>query len=296
MSPRSMTGFARVRKTSGEREVVATVKSVNHRGLDVHFRMPSDLDAFENALRASVKRHVIRGHVQVQMSYTSAQDGAAAEVNQALIEAYLSTFHRLSAVHGLRGQPDLNMALQMPGMFAQSDAEPDSELEPLLVAAIDEALDQLNEFRQREGAEIAAEMRARNATVLRCAKQLEELRCKAVPEFQARLSARLAELLKTVELDPQRLAQEVAYLADRTDISEELTRLKVHAVQLEDLLAGGGEVGKKLDFLLQEMHRETNTILSKSTGVGETGIEISDLALQVKAEIEKIREQGLNLE
>lgn len=296
MSPRSMTGFARVRKSAGEREVVATVKSVNHKGLDVHFRMPGELDAFENALRASVKRHVIRGHIQVQMSYTSAQAGAPAEVNQPLIEAYLSTFHRLSAVHGLRGQPDLNMALQMPGMFAQSDAEPDSEMETLLVAAIDEALDRLNEFRQREGVEIAAEMRARNGTVLRCAKQLEELRCKAVPEFQARLSARLAELLKTVELDTQRLAQEVAYLADRTDISEELTRLKVHAVQLEDLLAGGGEIGKKLDFLLQEMHRETNTILSKSTGVGETGIEISDLALQVKAEIEKIREQGLNLE
>ncbi len=296
MSPRSMTGFARVRKTSGDREVVATVKSVNHRGLDVHFRMPGELDAFENALRAAVKRHVIRGHVQVQMSYTSAQDSAPAEVNQPLIEAYLTTFHRLSAVHGLRGQPDLNLAFQMPGMFTQGDAEPDSEMETLLVAAIDEALDRLNEFREREGAEIAAEMRARNGTVLRCAKQLEELRSKAVAEFQARLCARLAELLKAVELDPQRLAQEVAYLVDRTDISEELTRLKVHAVQLEDLLRGGGEIGKKLDFLLQEMHRETNTILSKSTGVGETGIEISDLALQAKAEIEKIREQGLNLE
>lgn len=296
MSPRSMTGFARVRKSAGDREVVAMVKSVNHRGLDVHFRMPGELDAFENALRAAVKRHVIRGHVQVQINCTSAQDSAPAEVNQPLIEAYLTTFRRLSAVHGLRGQPDLNLAFQMPGMFTQGDAEPDSKMETLLVSALDEALDRLNEFRQREGAEIAAEMRARNGTVLRCAKQLEELRSKAVPEFQARLSARLAELLKTVELDPQRLAQEVAYLADRTDISEELTRLKVHAVQLQDLLGGGGEIGKKLDFLLQEMHRETNTILSKSAGVGETGIEISDLALQVKAEIEKIREQGLNLE
>ncbi len=125
---------------------------------------------------------------------------------------------------------------------------------------------------------------------------MAEIRSRAVPEFQARLSERLEELLKTTGIEPQRLAQEVAFLVDRTDISEELTRLKVHAVQLNDLIEGGGEVGKKLDFLLQEMHRETNTILSKSTGVGEVGLELSELALTVKAEIEKIREQGLNLE
>lgn len=291
-----MTGFARVRKALGDSEVVATVKSVNHRGLDVHFRMPAELDAFESALRAAVKRSVIRGHVQLQMKYTSTHDAAPAEVNQALLETYMTTFHRLSAVHGLRGQPDLNLAFQVPGMFVQGDAEPDPELERLLVATVEEALGKLNEFREREGAEIAADMRARNAAVLRCTRQMEELRSGALVEFQARLNERLSELLKSVDLEPQRLAQEVAYLVDRSDISEELTRLKVHAVQLDDLLSGGGEVGKKLDFLLQEMHRETNTILSKSTGVGETGLEITDLGLTVKAEIEKIREQGLNLE
>jgi uncharacterized protein (TIGR00255 family) len=123
-----------------------------------------------------------------------------------------------------------------------------------------------------------------------------DIRSRLGPEFQARLSDKLADLLKEVAVDPQRLAQEVAFLVDRSDISEEITRLKVHAVQLDDLLVGGGEIGKKLDFLLQEMHRETNTILSKSSGVGEAGLEISDLALTVKAEIEKVREQGLNLE
>ncbi|HWR50525.1 MAG TPA: DUF1732 domain-containing protein, partial [Bryobacteraceae bacterium] len=132
--------------------------------------------------------------------------------------------------------------------------------------------------------------------ILDLARRIDTMRGRATTEFQARLTEKLAELLKNSTLDPQRLAQEVAYLADRTDVSEELTRLKVHAVQLHDLLEGGGEIGKKIDFLLQEMHRETNTILSKSTGVGEIGIEISDLALAAKAEIEKIREQGLNLE
>ncbi|HVX66826.1 MAG: YicC/YloC family endoribonuclease [Acidobacteriota bacterium] len=296
MSPRSMTGFARVRKTQGASEVVATIKSVNHRGLDVHFRMPPELDPFENALRAAVKRHVVRGHIQLQVKYTNTQEAASATVNQALLDTYMSTFHRLAAVHGLRGQPDLNLAFQVPGMFVQGDAEPDPELERLLVAAVEEALAMLNAFREREGGEIAADMKARNVAVIRAARRMEELRAKALPEFQTRLSERLGELLKSVELDPQRLAQEVAYLVDRTDISEELTRLKVHAVQLDDLLTAGGEIGKKLDFLLQEMHRETNTILSKSTAVGETGLEITDLALSAKAEIEKIREQGLNLE
>jgi uncharacterized protein (TIGR00255 family) len=125
---------------------------------------------------------------------------------------------------------------------------------------------------------------------------MEELRTGAVPAFQARLATRLAELLGGSSLDPQRLAQEAALLADRSDISEELTRLKVHVAQLEDLIKLGGEVGKKMDFLLQEMSREANTILSKSTGIGEMGMGITDLALAAKADIEKIREQSLNLE
>jgi uncharacterized protein (TIGR00255 family) len=291
-----MTGFARVRKQDGDHEVVASVKTVNHRGLDVHFRMPPELDPFENALRAAVKRHVIRGHVQVQINYSSTGMATASTVNQALLETYLQVFHRVSAIHGLRGDPDLNLAFQIPGMFQASDPEPNESMEAMLVGCVDEALTRMDEFRTREGAEIAADMRERNRIVIQNARRMEELRARAVPEFQARLGERMKELLGSVGLEPQRLAAEVAYLADRTDISEELTRLKVHAVQLDDLLSAGGEIGKKLDFLLQEMHRETNTILSKSTGVGEIGLEITDLALGAKAEIEKIREQGLNLE
>ena len=291
-----MTGFARVRKQDGDREVVASVKTVNHRGLDVHFRMPAELDPFENALRAAVKQHVVRGHVQVQIQYSATGTEAASAVNQAFLETYLQVFHRVSAVHGLHGEPDLNLAFQIPGMFQASDAEPEESMEAFLVQCLEEALVRMDEFRTREGAEIAADMRERDRIVIQNARRMEELRARAVPEFQARLAERMQELLGSVGLDPQRLAAEVAYLADRTDISEELTRLKVHAVQLDDLLSAGGEIGKKLDFLLQEMHRETNTILSNSTGVGEIGLEITDLALGAKAEIEKIREQGLNLE
>jgi uncharacterized protein (TIGR00255 family) len=296
MTPRSMTGYARIRKLVDDREVVVSVKSVNHRGLDVHFRMASELDAFENAMRNAVKRRIARGHIQIQVRVTGSNGAAPSNVNRGVIEAYITAFRRMAAVHGLSGDPDLNAALRVPGVFEAAEEEPDPELEAVLVSALDEALGMLNQFREREGAEISAEMQARNTTVLRCAREMAEIRSRAVPEFQARLTERLEDLLKTAAIDPQRLAQEVAFLVDRTDISEELTRLKVHAVQLNDLLEGGGEVGKKLDFLLQEMHRETNTILSKSTGVGEPGLEISELALTVKAEIEKIREQGLNLE
>jgi uncharacterized protein (TIGR00255 family) len=291
-----MTGYARVRKLAGERDLVVALKSVNHRGLDVHFRTPAELEPFEGAMRGAIKRHIARGHLQVQVWVAAGRTAAPVAVNQRFLETYIAAFRETATACGIEGQPDLNAALRVPGMFETAQEEPDPEMERLLVEAVEEAIGILNQFREREGAEIAAEMRARNATVLECAGRMEELRSRVAPELQARLTEKLAELTANPAIDPQRLAQEVAFLVDRSDISEELTRLKVHAGQLEQLLARGGEVGKKIDFLLQEMHRESNTILSKSSGAGATGLEVSDLALQVKAEIEKIREQGLNLE
>jgi len=296
MTPHSMTGYARVRKLYGEREISVSVKSLNHRGLDLHFRMPPELDPFENALRNAVKRRILRGSLQISVRVTGQGAVAPVTVNQQFVDAYIAAYRRMAAQHGFLGDPDLNAAFRISGVFETADQEPDPELERLLVEALEEALELLDQFREREGGETAADMRARNATVLECVRRMEALRARAVPEFQARLSAKLAELLGNSAIDAQRLAQEVAVLVDRSDISEELTRLRVHAVQLEELLVKGGEIGKKLDFMLQEMHRETNTILSKSTGGGECGLEIGELALTVKAEVEKIREQGLNLE
>jgi uncharacterized protein (TIGR00255 family) len=296
MSIRSMTGFARVRKPHGEGEMIASIKSVNHRGLDVHFHMPPELDQFENSLRSAVKRKVLRGHVQIQIRFTGARNLEPAVLNRALLETYISTFRRAATTHDLPGAPDLNAAFRLPGMFEPVDPEPDPEMEARLLAAAEEALDILNEFREREGAETGEEMRERATRIRDWAASMEGLRDQALPRFQARLTERLRELLSGAGLEPQRLVQEAAILADRSDISEELTRLKIHAVQLGDLLSGGGEVGKKLDFLLQEMQREANTILSKSSGAGEIGLAITDLGLKIKAEIEKIREQSLNVE
>jgi uncharacterized protein (TIGR00255 family) len=291
-----MTGFARIQRSFAAGDLALSVKSVNHRGLDMHFRMPDELDGFETAMRAVIKRHALRGHFQVAVSLERTQSGACA-VNQGLLEAYLAAFRQAAAEHNLKGEPDLNAALSLPGML-QPGQGPDAgaETEQLLVSAMEEAMASLNAFREREGAELAAELRKRAKAVYAAAVRMQELRSKAIPAFQARLKERLSELLNSAVIEPQRLAQEAAILADRSDIEEEITRLKVHANQLLKLLEGAGEVGKKLDFLLQEMGREVNTVLSKTGGLGDLGLGITEIALAAKAEVEKIREQSQNLE
>jgi len=290
-----MTGFARVRLSSEAGEVVLTLKSVNHRGLDVHFRMSAELEMFETALRNAVKRRVARGHVQVRVSFTPAS-AAPVTLNRPLLDAYLAAFRQAASHSGLPAQPDLNSALSLPGMLREEDADPNPAVEQLLLSAMEQALDELDAFREREGRELAADLLERAATIRQTAVRSEQLRTRAVPAFQARLSDRLADLLSGISLDPQRVAQEAALLADKSDVAEELTRLRLHVAQLESLLAGGGEIGKKLDFLLQEMSREANTVLSKTSGLGEWGLAITEAGLQMKADIEKIREQALNLE
>ncbi|MGA2594770.1 MAG: YicC/YloC family endoribonuclease [Bryobacteraceae bacterium] len=292
-----MTGFARVRKSVPGGEILVSIKSVNHRGLDMHFHMAAELDAFEAAIRSAVKTKVARGHLQihVQLNRTAAADSSS--LNRPLLAAYLQAFREAASQFGGDSQPDLNAALRVPGMLQVAESEDlDSSLEQPLVEATGEALDLLNSFREREGAAMSAEMGERCASLCELASRMEKIRSRATPAFQKRLNERLRELLRGAGLEPQRLAQEAALLAERSDVSEELMRLKTHAAQLEKLLASGGEIGKRLDFLLQEMNREANTILSKTGGLGDLGLTITDLALAAKAEIDKMREQSLNLE
>jgi uncharacterized protein (TIGR00255 family) len=295
-----MTGFARARRPLGEGELVVSVKSLNHRSLDVHIHAPSVADPFENALRALIKSRLARGHVEVRISVPpGAASGNSASLNHTLLEEYLDAFRQAAAEHKLNAQPDLNAALRIPGMFGEPEAaDLPAGAEAAMLDALGAALDELNEFRAREGAEIAQEMLGHNTRLGVLAADMEKIRANAQDVFQNRLAERLKDLLKgaQVQMDPQRLAQEAAVLADRSDIGEELARLKIHSGQLAALLQAGGESGKKVDFLLQEMNRETNTILSKTTGAGEIGLKITELALAAKAAIEKIREQSLNLE
>ena len=295
---RSMTGFARVRRPLGDGELSVSLKSLNHRGLDIQVHAPPAVDPLENAIRAAVKARMLRGHIEVRISLPqAASNGNPTALNHALLEEYLKAFREAADQHGFDSKPDLNAALRLPGMFIEAgEAEPPPDAEPALREALEAALVELNAFRAREGAEIAAEMRAHTGHIGEAAEQMEKIRSGAAGVFQTRLSERLKELLKGAQIDPQRLAQEAALLADRSDIGEELARLKIHAAQLGGLLEGGGEIGKKLDFLLQEMNRETNTILSKTNGAGDVGLKITELALAAKAAIEKMREQSLNLE
>src|SRR5665213_800625 len=298
MAIRSMTGFARVSRSIPAGELTLSIKTVNHRGLDLHFHMPMEFDAVEPTLRAALRRKVSRGHVQVQVFLKrTADSGGAASINEALLRAWIDTFRDVADRFGLECKPDLNQALRMPGMMESRSAQAaDESVEAAAISAADEAIAELDGFRLREGAAIETEVRMRAASLRDLVRRMEEIRAGALPHFQRRLREKLNELLGGAQLDPARIAQEAAILAERSDISEELVRLKTHADQTDALLSAEGETGKKLDFLLQEMNREANTILSKTGGLGDTGLTLTDLGLAAKAEIDRIREQSLNIE
>lgn len=294
---RSMTGFARVRKTVPDGELLVSLKSVNHRGLDIRFHTSAELEPFENAMRTLLGKRLFRGHVDVRVALARTAGSDSLGLNRPLLAAYLTAFRKASEEAGIEAEPDLDAALRVPGMLAEPLAlELGEEVRQALLSTLDEAVDTLNGFREREGGELAVDVRSRIESIGASARRVEEIRSRALPLYHARLNERLAELLDKAAIDPQRLAQETALLADRSDIGEELARLKIHASQLEEMLDAGGELGKRMDFLLQEMQRETNTILSKTSGIGELGLEITELALAAKADIEKIREQTMNLE
>ena len=291
-----MTGFARVRKTAPQGEIVVSLKSVNHRGLDLHFHLPAEFDSLENDIRGVIKNGVARGHLQVHVTLT--RTGAAAgRVNRELLGLYMQAFREAAELYQLGGQPDLNAALRIPGMLGTGEEqELNDELAKTVLEGASEAVAMLNAFREREGEATAAEIRQRCENLCDLVVRMEKIREGAIPAFQKRLREKLTDLLNGAGIEPQRLAQEAALLADRSDIAEELVRLRTHAAHLENLLAAGGEIGKRLDFLLQEMNRESNTVLSKTGGLGDLGLTITDLALAAKSEIDKIREQSLNLE
>jgi uncharacterized protein (TIGR00255 family) len=298
MPIRSMTGFARVSRSIPPGELTLSIKTVNHRGLDMHFHMPLGFDAVEPALRSAVRRRVVRGHVQVQVFFKrNGGTSGSTSINEPLLREWLKSFRAVSERLGIDSKPDLNQALRLPGMMeSREENVADETLEGETISAAAEALEELDAFRIREGAAIEAELRLRADSLCDLVARMEEIRTQALPHFHRRLRERLGELLEGAHLEPGRLAQEAAVLAERSDISEELVRLKTHALQAFSLLSAEGETGKKLDFLLQEMNREANTILSKTGGLGQNGLTLTDLGLAAKAEIDRIREQSLNIE
>lgn len=300
---RSMTGYSDSRGQEGGFALSASLRSTNHRYLDLQVRLPGGLEPLEPGLRRLVKQHVARGHLE--LAVTLERVGAAGlELNRPLLSAYLESLRALRQEVGAGAEPDLVALLRVPGMIAAGNGQlMPAELEPVRQAldrVVTEGLTRLNAMRAQEGKLLEADLRARLERLEQLCQGTQKLAGRIPGLYRQRLQNRLQELLEAASgvpaLDPARLAQEVAYLASRSDIAEELTRLGSHLAQARHLLEGSAEAGKKLDFLLQEMNREANTLLSKTTDVPEAGPEIARLAIEMKTEIEKLREQAQNIE
>ena len=297
----SMTGYAQARGDLNGWALRVSVKSVNHRFLDLKIRLPEGFDLFEIRLRQTVRERIARGHVDVYVGVEPASS-APVQVNRELLLSYLRAAQELRKDTSGAAEVDVVALLRLPGVIGGLAPQiPESEQEQEKVgAALDrclrDALARLDDMRRAEGRHLASDLRERIARIAGLTEEVRDLAAKLMPAFARRLESRLKELLVTVAIDPARIAQEAALLAQRSDISEELDRLRSHLQQFAKLLDGVGELGKKLDFLLQEMHREANTMLSKSPGVESEALAITGLALDIKAEIEKLREQVQNIE
>ena len=295
----SMTGFARTQiQVHGQLSCTLSLKSVNHRFLDVQLRLPAGLDALEMELRKTLKDALIRGHVDLTLSVDRTSQQKAG-YNRELVDNYLAAFAAAREEHGLGGQPDLNAALRLPGALqSENRSNGDEDLEALAAAVrreIGPLLDQLKIMRAREGESLEAVLHATLDRLAAANEGVAALRPEVEQRHQERLTQRL-EAAAGAEFSRQRLLEEVAVLVERSDVSEELARMTTHIDHFRELLTAGGEIGKKLDFLLQEMNREANTLLSKTGGVGGKGTLITELGLTMKTEIEKAREQIQNLE
>lgn len=302
-----MTGFAQVKgeinqngsSSSGDRATARlgfalSLKSVNHRFLDLHFRLPSGTDSLEMQLRRLLKEKVARGHVEVSLSLDRA-NGETFALNRELIRGYMSAFRAAAAEFSLSVEPDLNAVLRIPGALDSANETPDGEVEAAVMAKVSEVLERLNQMREEEGRGIVRELRERMAHLAEAARNVQLHRRAVLHNYTDRLQSRLQELLGST-IERERILQEAALLVDRSDIQEEIVRLETHVQHFLGLLDEGGEIGKKLDFLLQEMNREANTLLSKTSGLAGEALKITEAGLAMKAEIEKSREQVQNLE
>lgn len=305
MPLRSMTGFAQVKSelnNQGEGGFAANgrvafslaLKSVNHRFLDLHFRLPSGSDSIEMQLRRVLKEKIARGHVEVTLSLERGGSETLA-LNRPLVSAYIAAFRAAASEFAVPAEPDLNAILRIPGALDAAAGEVNGALEPAVLASVGEALDRLNLMREQEGRSIERELRERMARLSEAVEVVQQHRRTMLQSYLERLQSRLQELLGSSS-DKERVLQEAALLVDRSDVQEEIVRLENHIQHFLGFLDEHGEVGKKLDFLLQEMNREANTLLSKTSGLAGDALKITEAGLSMKAEIEKSREQVQNLE
>lgn len=295
MSVRSMTGYAQLTHQVNDcTSFSLSLKSVNHRFLDLHFRIPAEATSLELKMRRMLKEKIARGHVEIALSLQHG-DAGGFQLNHALVDGYVGAFREAAERLGIVAQPDLNVILRTPGALSGDSTVLDEATEQVILERMEELIDRLNHMREEEGRGVDRELRERMEGLSHAVAEIGKLRALVSRAYLEKVQTRMNELIAG-RIDPDRVLQEAAMLAERSDIQEEVVRLENHIKHFYSLLDSGGEAGKKLDFLLQELNREANTLLSKTAGVAGEGLRITELGLLMKSEIEKAREQVQNVE
>jgi uncharacterized protein (TIGR00255 family) len=289
---KSMTGFGQGSAEGDNFRVRVDIRTVNNRFLDIHARLPQELASLEVPIKKQVQAALDRGRVDLTISVEQMKQ-ATFVINRPLVSGYLSALSEMKREFALEGDPSLELIAKLPGALqvSQDSSGLDESLVTGVVAAVSQALVTLTEMRIVEGRELTSELSTRLDHIEAELPAIESEAGRLPGIYKEKLLKRLQDAVAGVQVDETRLAQEAVMLADRSDISEEIARLKSHILQMRDVLRGETEVGKRLDFILQEMNREANTILSKSGDLA-----ISDAAIAIKTEVEKLREQGQNVE
>jgi len=291
---KSMTGYGKGMVAGDDFSVSVDLKTVNNRFLDIHLRVGSELASLEPSIKKRITSRLSRGRVDVTVNMERVAQ-VAYELNRPLIAGYITALKQLQEDFDIAGELDINVLARIPGALQPARNGIDGRMITALEQALDQALDELEKMRQQEGEALKNELRDRVRKIEALVPVIESSAAGLADAYRLRLQKRIGELLnrggQVVEVDPVRLAQEVAYLADRSDVSEEMVRLRSHLSQFQEAINAPGEAGKMLDFLLQELNREANTTLSKSTD-----LVIKEAGLAIKAEVEKLREQVQNVE
>ena len=290
---KSMTGYGRAVETVNGREFTVELRSVNNRYLDCTVKLPRSVSFAEETVKQAVKASISRGKVDVYISIRS-ENGTDAKVtlNTGMVEGYLAAMEQMAASYPVRNDISVSLLSRMPEVFSVEKPEVDEEqLLSDLMSVVAKALEGYDAMRAREGKALEEDLRTRGATIEGLVTQVEEGNAQTVIDYRARLEAKLKEVLASTTIDESRILTEAAIFADKVAVDEETVRLRSHLQQMYSMLSGGGAVGRKLDFLLQEMNREANTIGSKCTDV-----RLARIVVDIKAELEKIREQTQNIE
>jgi uncharacterized protein (TIGR00255 family) len=291
---KSMTGFGRGTASGDTFAVTVELKTVNNRFLDISLKLAGDLQAMEAVVKRTITDRLSRGRVEVNIQYDRTTE-IKYELNRPMISGFLSAMKEMQEEFALSGEPDLNVVARLPNVLTPKKDEIDPSFIIGVETALSAALDDLEQMREKEGSMLKDELVSRLNKIEECLPTIVSESASVGEEYQQRLTKRITEMLAKsdtqIELDQARLAQEIAYIADRSDISEEIARLTTHIEHFRQIMGEEKEVGKRLDFLTQELNREANTITSKTNNMT-----VKENALQVKSEIEKIREQVQNVE